>query len=93
LGEKEQKEHDYLYWEFVEQGGKQGIRKGDWKAVKLDVKKNENSPIELYNLQTDPGETQNVADQNPEIVKEMDELMKNSHQRNLVFPLLKSEIE
>ncbi|WP_268034055.1 arylsulfatase [Algoriphagus sp. PAP.12] len=93
LGEKEQKEHDYLYWEFVEQGGKQGIRKGDWKAVKLDVKKNENSPIELYNLQTDPGETQNVADQNPEIVKEMEELMKNSHQRNLVFPLLESEVQ
>src|SRR5690606_39676492 len=32
---QEQKKHDHLYWEFHEQGGKQAVRKGNWKAVLL----------------------------------------------------------
>jgi len=28
-------EHDYLYWEFHEKGGRQALRKGDWEAFKL----------------------------------------------------------
>ncbi len=28
----QQKKHDYLYWEFYEQGSKQALRAGKWKA-------------------------------------------------------------
>ncbi len=38
LGKKQMK-HEYLYWEFHEQGGKIAVRMGDWKAVKLNVDK------------------------------------------------------
>jgi arylsulfatase A-like enzyme len=77
LGKAEQqKEHPYLYWEFHEQGKKQAVRMGDWKAVRLDAAKDPNGPIELYNLKDDLGEERNVADQHPEIVERMAEIMK-----------------
>jgi len=37
LGQPGQAKHDYLYWEFYEQGGKQAVRWGDWKGIRLDV--------------------------------------------------------
>jgi arylsulfatase A len=91
LRQEDQPEHDYLYWEFVEQGGKQAVRKGSWKAVRVDVKKNPYAPVELYNLSEDPSETNNIASQHPEVVKEMEALMVKSHDPNPVFPLFSSE--
>ena len=32
--------------------------------------------MELYNLKTDPGETNNVADKNPEAIKKFDGILK-----------------
>ena len=87
LGNADQPKHDYLYWEFVEQGGKQAIRKGDWKAVRLNVKKEKNAPIELYNLIEDPSESKNIADLHPDIVQEMAGLFKEAHVPNSVFKL------
>ena len=79
LGQK-QKEHSHLYWEFYEQGGKQAARKGKWKAVRLNLQKNyQEAPVELYNLKEDISETNNVAEQYPEIATEMLELLKASH--------------
>lgn len=70
LGENsEQKKSPYLYWEFYEKGGKQAIRKGKWKGVRLNLLKNIDAPMELYDLDTDPGETKNIASQYPEVVK------------------------
>jgi len=77
---KEQPTHHHLYWEFYEQDGKQAVRKGKWKAVRLNLHKDfYGAPVELYNLEEDISERNNVADQNPEIVKDMLGLMKASH--------------
>jgi arylsulfatase A-like enzyme len=77
LGEAKQKQHDYLYWEFLEREGKQAVRKGKWKAVRLQVEKG-NKEIELYDLSSDIGETKDIASENPEIVKQMKEIMKTA---------------
>lgn len=70
LGKGEQREHDYLYWEFYERGGKQAIRKGNLKAVRLNrAKAGPNGTWEVYDLQNDPGETTNLAEKRPELQK------------------------
>ncbi|WP_423129994.1 arylsulfatase [Gaoshiqia sp. Z1-71] len=33
LSQEGQQKHDYLYWEFHENGGRQAVRKDDWKLV------------------------------------------------------------
>lgn len=77
---KEQQKHNHLYWEFYERGGKQAVRKGKWKAVRLNVRKDyDGAPVELYNLEEDRSEVNNVADKYPEIAAEMLELIKASH--------------
>lgn len=88
FGLKSQKQHQYLYWEFHEDGGKQAVRIGDWKGVRLNVFKDQNAPIALYNLQNDPGEVSDLAAAHPEIVKQISQLVQQSHIENEVFPFL-----
>jgi len=71
-----QTEHDYLYWEFHELGGCQALRKNNWKLVKNDIKSG--GEYFLYNLDTDPSETKNLVEEQPVIVKELNELMKKA---------------
>lgn len=84
LGEN-QPEHNYLYWEFHEQGGKKALRKGDWKLVQLQVLNPEKTTVELYDLSKDIGEENNVAAENPEVVKELLELMDGARTESEVF--------
>ncbi len=80
-----QQVHEYLYWEFYEGGGKQAVRMGDWKGVRLNVHRNPNGPIELYHLPTDIGEERNVASEHPEIVARIVEIMAEAHVPTDVF--------
>ncbi|MFD0799388.1 arylsulfatase [Maribacter chungangensis] len=79
-----QKNHEYLYWEFHERGGRQAIRKGDFKAVKYNVFEG-NSKIELYDLSKDSSEANNIADEHPTIVAEMEELMQVARTPSPIF--------
>jgi arylsulfatase A len=76
---KKQKSHNYLYWEFHEQDGKQAVRLGKWKAVRLNMDTNPDAPVELYNLSLDTGEEKNLAQEHPEIIKKMEQIMKKEH--------------
>ena len=80
-----QKQHEYLYWEFHEKGGRQAVRKGKWKAVKYNVLKQPNAPIELYDLSQDVGEKNNIASKHPEIVKDMERILKEARTPSDVF--------
>ncbi|HKJ68754.1 MAG TPA: sulfatase-like hydrolase/transferase [bacterium] len=84
---EQQQSHDYLYWEFSPQGGKQAVRMGDWKGVRLEASENPDAPIELYNLRTDKGETRNVADQHPDITAKIAGIMESAHTDSQEFPL------
>jgi hypothetical protein len=64
---------------------------GDWKAVRLNVSVMVDSPIELYNLMIDPQEKDNVAAKYPEIVRQMEKIMKQEHSPNPNWPLFESE--
>lgn len=86
LGKKNQLEHDFLYWEdasyqrvspfgIESETLMQAVLMGHWKAVR-------NSPeeeIEIYNLSTDIGEQNNIAEDYPQLVKKALWLMKREH--------------
>lgn len=76
---KEQKEHDYLYWEFHEQNGKQAVRLNNYKGIRLNMDTNPLAPVELYDLSTDIGEVNDIASEHPEIVKEIETIMEEQH--------------
>ena len=90
---RKQKQHEFLYWEFHEQGGKTAVRMGNWKAVKRNVDKTPQGSVELYDLSNDIGEATNVASSNPEIVKRMEEIMKHAHTPSEVFPFAFEQTE
>jgi arylsulfatase A-like enzyme len=75
-GEKRKVSHDYFYWEFHENSS-QAVRKGNWKAVRKNIKSD--PTVELYDLSVDRGETNDIAVSHPDIVAELEELMKISH--------------
>ena len=78
-GDGEQKKHDYLYWEFYERGGKQAVRFGNWKAIRIPM---HTGKTQLFNLEKDIGEENDLADQNPDIVKKAEAMMKEAHVPN-----------
>lgn len=73
---KDQQDHDYLYWEFYEQGGRQAVRMGRWKLIRQPWGSDK---MELYDMDFDIGEQENVADANPQVVKAMKFMMDNAH--------------
>ena len=79
LGKGEQQTHPYLYWEFYEQGGKQAVRMGKWKGVRLDVSQNPDGALELYDLEADLGEAHNVALKHPDVARRLEELIRAAH--------------
>jgi uncharacterized sulfatase len=72
----QQRQHKYIYFEFYEQGGRQSVRFGNWKAVRQPML---TGKVELFDLSKDLSETNNIADANPEIVKQAIALMNEAH--------------
>ncbi|MHC4614233.1 MAG: arylsulfatase [Planctomycetota bacterium] len=88
LGDGTQKRHEYLYWEFPSKGysGQQAVRLGDWKGVRRRMHKG-NSAIALYDLGDDIGEQNDVAELHPEIIEQMQRIMRDAHTRSQQFPM------
>ena len=45
--------------------------------MRVGGKSNPNAPIELYDLESDPAETTNIADAHPDIIKEVQAVFDN----------------
>lgn len=64
-----------LYWEYHAFGGMQAVRKGKWKGVRLEIRKQDNAPVQLFDLESDPNETNDIAADHPEVVAEIRAIM------------------
>jgi arylsulfatase A-like enzyme len=80
-----QKIHDFLYFEYPENGGQLAVRLGDWKGVKRNIRKEPNGAWELYNIASDRKETTTVASLHPDIIQKISETAKKAHTHPVVM--------
>lgn len=78
-----QKQHEYLYWEFHEQNGREALRSGNWKLIRQPIVGE--TILELYDLSNDIHEDNNLAKQNPEKVKELEALLDGARTESPLF--------
>lgn len=91
LGRK-QEARPFLYREFPGYGGQQMVRVGDWKLVRqnLNPPKKKGDPVvksELYNLAADRGESTDVAAQHPDVVAQLEKILRAQHVPSKEFPI------
>jgi arylsulfatase A-like enzyme len=75
LGKGPQVPHESLYFEIYEPFFQQAVRMGIWKGYRLGTK----APLELYDLEADPAEKQDVAAAHPDIVRKIEAIMTAEH--------------
>lgn len=73
---RQQPTHPHLYWEYQ---NLQAVRMGHWKGIRTFPADASASPMQLYNLSEDISERINVADQFPDIVSQVQSIMKQEH--------------
>ena len=73
---RQQREHEYLYWEY---GAQTALRMGRWKAVRPG----KNRPFELYDLSQDIGEKNDVASEQPGILAKVNAYTEQAHSENI----------
>ena len=85
-GEALDKPHEFLYWDYghCRRFYDQAVRSGDWKSIRLGKEKGR---VQLYDLATDPGETQDVAADHPEVVAEATAIMNKAVVENARYPI------
>lgn len=83
LGKPEkQEQHAYLYYQFPEMGKRQAVIKGNYKLVYYV----EDEVFELYDLNKDTAEQNNIIAQHPELVEELKDRLENTRTPNEFFP-------
>jgi len=86
-GKQPPKRTNPMVWEFAGYGGIVAVREGKWKAIRRNIRKETPANWELYNIETDQTETNNVASQFPEILKRLEKTWINTRTTNPNFRL------
>jgi arylsulfatase A-like enzyme len=85
LGRGSQPKHEYLYWEFYEQGVSQAVlMEGRWKAMRL---KSPTAPVQLFDLSSDAAEKSDLAAKNAALVERATKLMTTARHDNAHWKL------
>ncbi len=74
---QQQRQHEYLFWNLPEQGGKRSVLQWPWKLIRLHTENRAeaNMKLLLYNLEQDPLEQVNRAEEQPQRVQQLQALM------------------
>lgn len=64
---------EYLYWDYGHCRSRydQAVRLGNWKGIRLG----QGAQIQLYNLENDIGENNDIAREYPDVVREIEKIM------------------
>ena len=76
----DQAAHDYIYWE-IHHPFQQALRKGKWKGFRLGTQE----PLELYDLENDPGESRDISEDHPEVVEMMERILATARTESRYF--------
>jgi arylsulfatase A len=76
-----------MVWAFTEYGGQVAVRIGDFKLVRQGLKTGTPGPWEVYDLALDPGETNDLATEREDLIREAGNLLRREVTENQVFPL------
>jgi arylsulfatase len=91
-----QEEHAYLYWEYPEYDGQVAVRMGKWKMVWKEIKKG-NTHVELYDLDADITEQNDVSTEHPEIIEKLKGIIAKEHKtpenKRFVIPAIEQLTE
>jgi arylsulfatase A-like enzyme len=80
----EQRNHEFLYWEFHERGFTQAaLYQGRWKGIRSQ---RQDAPLVLYDLTNDIGETTDVAQQQPDIVARINAYFQTARRDSVDWP-------
>ena len=77
----------FLYWELHGGGFRQAVRWKNWKAVRNKTPRLLNEPLELYDLKTDIGEENNLADKHPDVIADIEAYLKTARIDSYNWPL------
>jgi arylsulfatase A-like enzyme len=81
----------FLYREFPGYGGQQSVRLAQWKGLREKMLPGRNSPqlqlrTMLYDLNADPQESNDVAALHPDVVSQIERIMREQHVPSKEFP-------
>jgi arylsulfatase A-like enzyme len=75
-----QEKHEFLYWEYPETSGKQGLLYlNQWKLVRQGLHQDKHAPVELYDITNDIAEEHNLAAVYPALADRLFQLMMAQH--------------
>jgi len=88
LGLTQEQPDRFLYWEKIPQGKggtpawSQAVRWDKWKAVRNKPR----LPLELYDLEADIGEKDNVIEKHPDVIEKIEDYLKTARTISRTYP-------
>jgi len=87
LGRPErQRRHEFLYFEDGRDGD-HAVIQWPWKGLRRNLDDNPDAPWEIYHLERDPGESRNLAAEQPERIERFAALVQQARTPSKLFPL------
>jgi arylsulfatase A-like enzyme len=83
LGRKQRTDDRFLYWEFPVSKFQQAVRWRNYKAIRSAPGK----PLELYDLDSDIAEKNDIAKENPDVIAKIEEYLKTARTESPNWPI------
>jgi len=84
-GGRMEQPHEYLYWDYGHCRDRydQAVRMGKWKGIRRGRKNN----VQLFDLENDLGEKNNIADEHPDVVRRIEKIMQKAVRPHDSYPV------